>query len=95
MIDLNIQVKLIIFSLIFGFLFSILLDALYIVLKEKNRYFSIILSFLFICFMTIIYFIGIKKIGYVIFHIYSILCIIIGFVCYDLIWNIVANVRKK
>ena len=95
MISLNIQIKLIIFSLIFGFIFSILLDVLYNFLKNKNKISSIFISFIFIFFMTIIYFIGIEKIGYVIFHIYSIFCIIIGFISYDFILKIIANKCKK
>ena len=95
MINLSIQIKLIVFSLIFGFMFSILLDILYIFLSNKNKFISIFLSFIFICFMTIVYFIGIKNIGYVIFHIYSIICIIIGFISYDLILKMIANKGKK
>ena len=95
MISLNIQIKLIIFSLIFGFMFSFLLDFLYGIIKDKNKFISIFLSFVFICFMTIIYFIGIEKIGYIIFHIYSIICIIIGFISYDLILKMIANKGKK
>lgn len=95
MINLNIQIKLIIFSLIFGFMFSIILDVLYMFLSNKNKFMFISLSFIFICFMTIIYFIGIDKIGYVIFHFYSIICIIIGFISYDLIFKMIANRGKK
>lgn len=95
MINLSIQIKLIVFSLIFGFMFSILLDILYGYLKDKNRFIFISMSFIFICVMTIIYFIGIRNIGYVIFHIYSIICIIIGFISYDLLLKMIANKGKK
>lgn len=95
MISLNIQIKLIIFSLIFGFLFSIILDIFYGIVKKMNKIFSIILSFFIVFLMTIIYFIGIKKIGYVIFHFYSIIAIVIGFISYDLIIKIIANKYKK
>ena len=92
MINLNIQIKLIIFSLIFGFLFSIILDVFYKIIKNVNKIYSIIISFLLISFMTLIYFIGIKQIGYVLFHIYSILAIIVGFISYDIL---IANINKK
>ena len=95
MIDLNIQIKLIVFSLIFGFLFSIVLDIFYSIVKNKNKLYSLIISFIVILFMTIIYFIGIKQIGYIIFHLYSILAIIVGFISYDMIIKMIANKHKK
>ena len=95
MIDLNIQIKLIIFSFIFGFLFSILLDSFYIFIHKLNRLSAIIISFILIFLMTVIYFIGIKQIGYVIFHFYSIIAIIIGFILYDCILRLIAKQKKK
>lgn len=95
MIDLSIQMKLIIFSLIYGFLFSILLDFLYNVIKKWKKIYKIIMSFLLVVLMTIIYFIGIKQIGYIIFHIYSVFAIIVGFFSYDVIIKTIANKNKK
>lgn len=95
MIDLNIQIKLIVFSLIFGFLFSIILDIFYILVNKMRMIYSIFLSLIIIIFMTVIYFIGIKQIGYIIFHFYSILAIIVGFISYDLIIKMIANNNKK
>ena len=95
MINLSIQIKLIIFSFIFGFLFSLVLDFFYKLIKNINKVFSILMSFFLILFMTIIYFIGISKIGYIIFHIYSVLIIVIGFFTYDIIIRIIANKDKK
>lgn len=83
MIDLNIQFKLIIFSFIFGFMFSASLEGFNKIIKKHPTTVEIILSFIFIVVMTFIYFIGIQKIGNAIFHIYSILSIIIGFIFYD------------
>lgn len=95
MINLNIQIKLLIFSFVFGFLLSIVLDLFYSFLNRKRKIYSIIMSFLIILLMTIIYFIGIKQIGNIIFHFYSILAIIVGFVMYDLIIKMIANNSKK
>ena len=53
------------------------------------------LSFFFILLMAIIYFIAIDKIGYVIFHLYSILAIIIGFVSYDILIIVIAKNIKR
>jgi len=95
MIDLALQFKLIIFSFIFGFLFSALLDGFNSKVKKYSKVVEIILSFLLICFMTFVYFIGIQKIGNAIFHIYSIISISIGFLMYDVIIKIIANNNKK
>ena len=95
MIDLTLQFKLIIFSFIFGFIFSSSLKSFNKLTEKYSTIIEVILSFIYITFMTFIYFIGIKKIGEAIFHIYSILFIIIGFVMYDLIIKIIANNNKK
>ena len=95
MINLNIQIKLILFSLFFGFFFSILLEFFNKKIKKYKTYIKIILSCLVVIFMTFIYFIGIQKIGNAILHIYSILSIIIGFLLYDLIIKLIAKNNKK
>lgn len=94
MIELDLQFKLIIFSFIFGFLFSIILDFFNSITKKIPTLADIILSFFLICFMSIFYFIGIKKIGNAIFHIYSIISIVVGFLCYDGIIKLIANNKK-
>ena len=80
MIELNVQIKLIIFSLIYGFLFSIILDIIYPFIKKRKKVSRLGLSFLLVMLMAIVYFVAIDKIGYVIFHIYSIFAIVVGFV---------------
>ena len=95
MINLDIQIKLIIFSFIFGFLFSMLLDIFYYSIKKKNRIYSILVSLSLIIIMTIVYFIGINKIGYIIFHLYSILAIVIGFIIYEALLVMIAKNNKK
>lgn len=95
MIELSIQIKLIIFSLIYGFLFSIVLDIIYPQIKKTNKVNQIVLSFFLILIMAIIYFVGIDKIGYIIFHLYSIFAIVIGFISYDVIVNLIAKKIKK
>ena len=85
MIELNVQIKLIIFSLIYGFLFSIILDIIYPFIKKRKKVSRLGLSFLLVMLMAIVYFVAIDKIGYVIFHIYSIFAIVVGFVLYDII----------
>ena len=82
MISLDIQIKLIIFSFIFGFLFSIILDWFYHLFQNKKNIIRNISSFFLIFLMSIIYFIGLKQIGNATFHIYSILFIIMGFISF-------------
>lgn len=95
MIALSLQFKLIIFSFIFGFMFSVILEVFNKKIKKYSTIVEILLSFIFIIIMTYIYFIGIQKIGNAIFHIYSVLSIIIGFVIYNIILKIIANNNKK
>ena len=95
MIDLNIQIKLIIFSFIFGFFFSVLLEIFNKKIVKCKMCVKFILSFLVVILSTIVYFEGIKKIGNAIFHIYSIITIVLGFVCYDLLIRLIANKNKK
>jgi len=95
MIDLNIQFKLIIFSFIFGFLFSALLEIFNKKINKYSTYIKLILSVLLVGCMTYIYFIGIQKIGNAIFHIYGIISIVVGFILYDIIIKLIANNNKK
>ena len=95
MIDLELQFKLIIFSFIFGFMFSASVNKFNQIIKKYPIFIQLIFSFVFITIMTFIYFIGLKKIGNAIFHIYSILSIIVGFILYDVIIKIIANNCKK
>ena len=95
MIELNVQIKLIIFSLIYGFLFSIILDIIYPFIKKRKKVSRSGLSFLLVMLMAIVYFVAIDKIGYVIFHIYSIFAIVVGFVLYDIIIGVIAKKSKR
>lgn len=91
MISLSIQLKLIIFSFIFGFFFSLLIEWFNKISKNYKNYLKIVLSFILIFIMSLIYFIGCQKISNAIFHIYNILCIVIGYITYD----IIAKYNKK
>lgn len=95
MIDLNLQIKLIVFSFIFGFFFSCLLDIFNNKIEKCKKYVKLILSFSVVFLSTIIYLEGIKQIGNAIFHIYSIITIIIGFITYDMLIRLIANNTKK
>ena len=95
MIELNIQIKLLIFSFIFGFFFSVILEIFNKKVDKCKKYVKLILSFLLVILSTFVYFEGIKRIGNAIFHIYSIITIIVGFISYDLLIRLIANKNKK
>lgn len=94
MISLSLQIKLIVYSFSFGFLFSSLLDWFNKKIYKFNQILKFIYSFVLLLILTVLYFIGLNKIGNAIFHIYSILMIIIGFISYDIIIRIIANPKK-
>ena len=95
MIDLEIQIKLIIFSFIFGFFFSIFIEYFNKKIIKCKSIVKFLLTFISILICTFIYFKGIEKIGNSIFHIYSILSIIGGFILYDILIRLIANDTKK
>ena len=86
MIYLNIQLKLIIFSFIFGFFFGGIIDK-YSKYHGKLKY---IIGFIMFTILDIIYFMGIYIISNAVFHIYSILSIVIGFIFYNVIMKKIA-----
>lgn len=95
MIALNIQIKLIIFSFIFGFFFSCFIDILDIKKNKMSNVKQILFSFVLVATMSLIYFLGIQIISNTILHIYSILSIIFGFFIYNIIVKLIANNNKK
>lgn len=95
MISLTLQFKLLIFSFIFGFLFSAFLEWFNKKTIKCNKYVKLLLSVLLVGFMTYVYFVGLQKIGYAIFHVYSIISIVVGFILYDVIIKLIANNNKK
>lgn len=97
MIPLYIQIRLIIFSLIFGIFFSVVLNINYKFIHSKHKIFDILISLTLVINMVFIYFIFIKKFCYGIFHFYSIILITAGFTIYNSINNYIKtkNVFKK
>lgn len=90
MIDLNIQLSIILFSIIYGIYFYLLLYLCRNYINYNNTFFRIINTISFILFMTIVYFIGIQIICSGILHLYSLL--IITLVC--LLCNTIAKKLK-
>lgn len=77
---LQTQIYLIIYSLVYGFITSILLDIHYKYIQEKKAIIKYSISFLFALDISCIYFLILQKINNGILHIYSLLFIIVGFI---------------
>lgn len=85
MINLSIQLKLIIFSFIFGFFLSMLLEKYNKKMINKSFIYRLLTSIILVTILDIIYFIGIYIISNAIFHIYLIINVILGMIAYKLI----------
>mgnify|MGYP004563273397 FL=1 len=95
MMNLKTQIILVIFSFIYGFLFSIFLNINYKFIYSTNKFIKILTSFIVILISVLVYFIGIKKINNAILHPYSILTVIFGFFVDICLHSIIAKKNKK
>lgn len=77
--SIKIQIISIIFSFIFGILFSLFTNLNYKYLFSKNKFYKIFFTFIYILDATLIYFLIIKKINNGVVHLYFLLFIGIGF----------------
>lgn len=87
MIDIDIQVKSFLFSLMFGFAFSFLLKVIFKFQDEKHPLVKTFMDFLFVIDNVLIYFVIMKKINNGIIHQYFVFCILLGFVVCEVILN--------
>ena len=92
--NITTQIKTIIFSVIYGIIFSCLIDVNHKYLT-KNKIINIIITFIFIITSVLIYFILLKKLNNAIFNSYEIICIIIGFIIENILRTKVEKIRKK
>ena len=92
---LDIQISLIIFSFIYGFFFSLFLDLNYKPLHHKNKIIKYLCTILYTALSVYIYFKGIQKISYGIFHLYSILLIILGFILENILYKAIEKKIRK
>ena len=88
------QIKTIIFSIMYGIIFSCLIDVNHKYLT-KNKIINILITFIFIITSVLIFFTILRKINNGIFSNYEIICIIIGFIIENLIHTKVEKIRKK
>ena len=94
MIPLNTQIYTIIFSFLFGIFFFLLINLNYKFIYSKNKFIKIFSTILIIILSVIIYFIGIMKISYGVFHIYSIFCILTSYILLSYLGSIAKKKRK-
>ena len=93
--NIKLQIITLLFSFLYGIFFSFFLSLNYKFIYSDKKVFKIIISFLVVIISVLIYFIILKKINSGIFHIYEILCIILGFIFDNWIRGVIAKVLKK
>lgn len=96
---LTTQISTLIFSLIYGIIFSFLLSINYKIIYGEKKLVKIIYTFSFVIGSILIYFIGIQKINSGLFHPYSALVIILGFIIEQILHSyvikLIAKFKKK
>lgn len=87
MIELDIQIKSLIFSFFFGMLFSFILNINYKYLYNKKIYIKLIISFLFVLDSSMFYFLVLNYINNGIIHIYFLIMAVLGFALFNKFYN--------
>ena len=77
---LSVQIKLLIFSFLYGVFLGIIMRFNYKLLYNSDYVLKILSTFLLVISSVLLYFVILLKINYGIVHYYSILLIILGFV---------------
>lgn len=93
--NLIIQIKTIVVSFLFGIYFSFFLSICYQFIYNKKEWIKLIFTPIIIILNTILYFLFIKKINNGVFHIYEILCIILGCICQVFVSKVIVKYLKK
>ena len=79
MINLDMQIKALIFSFIYGIFVALMINVNYKCLFNKNKIFKLIFNFIFILDISLLYFFLIQNINYGYLHIYFFIVFILGF----------------
>ena len=93
--NIKLQIITLLFSFLYGIFFSFFLSLNYKFIYSDKKIFKTIISFLVVIISVLIYFIILKKINNGIFHVYEILCIILGFIFDNWLIGVIAKVIKK
>ena len=91
MMDLSIQIKTLLFSLLFGFVFNIFVTLLNKFIYNKKKVIQIVSTLILTLFSTITYFVILQKLNEAIIHPYFLLMFILGF-CFS---NVVKKLLKS
>ncbi|MDD4733456.1 MAG: hypothetical protein PHU05_01195 [Bacilli bacterium] len=83
--DLKTQIIVLIFSFVYGILFSILVNLSYKLICNFKKVFRILYTFVFVLINSLVYFFVLKLINDAILHYYSLIVIIFGFVIIDIV----------
>ncbi len=92
---LEIQIKSLFFSFLFGIYFSYIIKINYKFILPLNKFFRIIGTLLLIFSNVLIYFLILLKINYGLLHIYLILMIILGVYIEHLLNKLIVKYIKK
>lgn len=76
--SLEIQIQSLVFSLVYGMFFALIMNLNYKYIFNTKIYYKIIVNFMFVVIMVMLYFILLRKINNGIFHSYFILMIVLG-----------------
>lgn len=92
---LNIQLKTLLYSFLFGIYFSFIVYLNYKYIYKLKKYYKIITTFLFIFFNAILYFLILLKVNNGIIHIYGIFSLITGFLVECYLQKRIEKMKKK
>lgn len=90
--SLDVQIKTIIISFIFGIYFNFFINLNYKIIYHKNKIFKIIGTFILVFLNTLFYFYLMMKVNNGYFHVYELLCIMVGGLVYR---YLIENALKK
>ena len=95
MISLYVQIKTIIFSLLYGVVLYFFLEFNLKFLKRYSKIYQFIILFLFIICNSLAYFIILQKINYGIVNVKFLLCILSGYLLSNFVSNKLIEKKKK
>lgn len=91
MMTLITQIKLVLFSFLFGIFFAFMLDVNCKYINSKRKIYRAIFTIVFMFFHVLLYFWILQKINSGILHYYSFICILLGV----LVQNFIVKALKK
>ena len=92
---LEIQIKMLLFSFVYGFFFALLISIFSRWLYNNKIFIRIIFTLFFVFSNTIIYFLGMRSINEAIIHPYAILMLIAGYLIEIFVSRVIAKYLKK